>query len=275
MMGIFTAIDNFISGNKLLSNIVTPLPNLVKSMTPSNNILNKVSSYVSSNPVKSATTIVATGLTASSSVGKSILSNVGTRFAKSSLLTQGGVIAGGIVATNVLTSSSKAREELVNAPSSLANFGSNLGGVIENPSIENAKKLFMENPLISTTAVAVGGLAVGKAVLGIGSTIANTMALNENTKATTDNKSALPSASSSKLPSSNAPDGIFGSDGGKPITPPTETISAGSSTKKRKRYNTKSQTPSINIKIDDRDIYNVSNRNLYKAKKLKSKHGIR
>jgi len=85
-----------------------------------------------------------------------------------------GVIASAVaipVAASVLTKSEKARSAVLDAPSSLSNFGTNIATVIENPSVATAKQVFTDNPIIAGGAVAA---AVGGAALALAPVIAST-----------------------------------------------------------------------------------------------------
>jgi hypothetical protein len=75
---------------------------------------------------------------------------------------------------------------LVTTPSSILNFQSNAGKLIANPSIENAKTLLTENPVVSTLVGAGAVAAVGG---GIG-LAANTIATFTNSQATKENTNA-------------------------------------------------------------------------------------
>lgn len=86
-------------------------------------------------------------------------------------------------AAGILISSSKARESVTKAPASLANFGVNLGNVIDNPSFSNIGKTFKDNPLIASAA----GLATAATVGGGLGLAANTVATIMNTKSTNSN----------------------------------------------------------------------------------------
>ena len=61
------------------------------------------------------------------------------------------------------------------------NFEKNLAEVIKDPSIDSAKNLFLENPIISGAAAAAGVAALGIG-LGGAASIANTLAVKENTR---------------------------------------------------------------------------------------------
>jgi hypothetical protein len=93
--------------------------------------------------------------------------------------------AGGIVAANVLKSSPQAQKAVLNTPSALANFGSNIGSAIESPNkIEAIKKVAKDNPVLTAGAGLLAAGSVGAAVSGVVSTALNTAAVRANTKAT-------------------------------------------------------------------------------------------
>lgn len=85
------------------------------------------------------------------------------------------------IVTSAVISNPKAALE---APNKIVNFQTNVGELIANPSLDKLKETVKENPLIST-GVAVGtAVAVGAGVAGLAGSIANTMAIKENTKIT-------------------------------------------------------------------------------------------
>jgi len=103
------------------------------------------------------------------------------------------------VATGVLTSSPKARESLVDAPGGLVNLGTNIGKIVENPSVATVKETFTENPVLATgIAVAtVGGVAL--AASPIIASVANTRAINESTEATQEAYRILPTSDPQRI----------------------------------------------------------------------------
>lgn len=131
---------------------------------------------VASNPYVAALPFAKVG-------GVTIASSVATKavsgFQSLSLTKQAAVVGGGLVAGSALVSSPKATAAVINTPKALVNVGGNIGKVIENPSIEGVKKIFKENPVISTGAVVAGVGALG---LGAGA-LANTLATSANTSA--------------------------------------------------------------------------------------------
>jgi hypothetical protein len=100
----------------------------------------------------------------------------------------------------------------IKAPSSLANFGGNVANLAANPSAEQAKKVFQDNPIV-TSLVGVGALAAVGGGVGLAAntaaTFLNSQATKQNTLAatgglldsiptgtiTTENAAALPSVS--------------------------------------------------------------------------------
>lgn len=148
---------------------------------------------------------------------------------------------------------------LAKAPSSSVNFLSNVGQFIGDPSIERAKDIVTENPLIAS-GVAIGAGAL--ALKGTGGLLVASKILGDD-----EISVSAPSAETNLPTSTGGFTSTIPSDAGKPITPQTQTISAGSTTTKRRRKRTITKQPSINIKIDDRDIYNVSNRKLFKGRR--------
>jgi len=116
----------------------------------------------------------------------SIASTVSKAFTASSLTTKAAVIVATPVVASTLATSSKARSSLVNTPKSLVTFGTNLGSVIDNPSISSVTKLAKDSPVITAATALAGVAAVGG---GIG-LAANTVATYVNSKATKSNTAA-------------------------------------------------------------------------------------
>ena len=129
-------------------------------------------------------TLAAVGVvTATSTAGKAVLSTVGRALVPKSA---GGVAAYAVaapVAVGVVKGSEKAREAIVNAPSSLSSFGQNVGKVVDNPSIATVKEVFTANPVIAGAVVAG---AAGTAALALAPVIASinqTEAIQDQTQA--------------------------------------------------------------------------------------------
>lgn len=115
--------------------------------------------------VTSSAALVGAVVLGGTSVGKSIVSKVAKAIVPT---TPKGVATAAVaapVAVGVLTSSPKARETVVSAPSALTSFGKDVGAFIEEPSVSKAKEVVMENPLASAivgtgAAVAAAGVVV-------------------------------------------------------------------------------------------------------------------
>lgn len=110
-------------------------------------------------------TVAAAVLTGGTSVGRTAAIQIGKSLipttAKGSLTTAVVVTAG----AGVLSTTKKPLEAVTKAPGALFNFGSNVGGLIEDPNLRSAEKLLKENPLITGVALAGTGLLVGKTLL--------------------------------------------------------------------------------------------------------------
>jgi len=203
--------------------------------------------------------VAATGaLGAAAKAGKAatVVKSVGAALIPST--TKGKVIATAIAipAVPALISSPKLVEKVVTAPSELAQFGTDVGKLAQDPSIAGLKQLVKESPII-TTAAAVGTVAVvGLGTAGLISTISNTMATKEATK-------ALKEASASPAPDRYLPT----ADEGIPprakeipavVSPPapqslaeTQTIPLDTETSTRKRRRQKKKVvPNINQRVN-------------------------
>lgn len=116
--------------------------------------------------------------------------SVGKAFVKEPVKTTAKA-AGAIVVSSALVSSKKAREEVVKAPSNLATFGTDIGKAVDNPSLENIKKIGTDSPILTGLTAAGAALIVGK-VAGTIATIENTKAIKESNEIAKDpNKSAV------------------------------------------------------------------------------------
>lgn len=195
----------------------------------------------------------------SSTIGK-IGSAIKSAFVSSPVKTTA-VAAGVTVATSAVVASPKAQESIAKTPSSLVNFGTNIGELIEEPSLAKAKEIFVENPLLSSAVAAGVTTAVGVGTAGIISNVANVIATKENTKALGELGQIAPvgaTNSTDNLSTQKVP-AILETSQNKPYTAETETIEVG--TKKRKKYKkSKTTTPSIkqsvNITFDNDKVDN-------------------
>jgi len=80
-------------------------------------------------------------------------------------------------------------------PEKLASFGAQSGKLVDNPTLEGAKKLILDNKAIVGAAGAAAVIATGGKFVGAAATLQNTLAVKENTA-----RSALPSTSTTPQP---------------------------------------------------------------------------
>ena len=194
-MGILGSINNFISNNKIISNLVTPIPNLIQKILP-----NPVTKFVSEKPATTAlivaggaaATLTKTGIAVTSTVVKALTPT-----------TPKGVITAAIAAPviiGVLSKTSKPLELVSSAPSKLTSFGKDLGTLIDNPSLRNAEALLKQNPGVSIA------LGTGAVIAGAGSLISaigaveNIQTRNAVNSLTSELSSDLKNPSISNLP---------------------------------------------------------------------------
>lgn len=182
-MNILSAVKQTIEGAVFSGFTATPkLKSLVGEKT-ANTI-----AAVASHPFTSAAA-VATVLNpgAALSTTKAISSKVSSSFAAAPLKTQLAVGVGGLVGTGAILKNPSLVSKAADIPSGLVNLGGNVGEFIESPSIEKAKDIVTENPLLSGAIGGAGLLAVG---VGAGA-IANTTATYLNTKAIKENTNTV------------------------------------------------------------------------------------
>lgn len=113
---------------------------------------------------------------------------LGTVKAGFSALPTGGKVAA-VVAAPVVTSAVIANPNIAKsaaqAPAKLSQFGSNIGTLSKNPTLENATQVFKDNPILTSAAVVGTGVIVGKGASSLIATAANTSAIRKNTEVMT------------------------------------------------------------------------------------------
>ncbi len=126
---------------------------------------------------KAVAPVIATGAKAAAPVvGKAAISAI--QHPKETLNTAIGASAA-LFGGSILLSSAKARKSVVQLPGEIAQFGSNIGVAIDNPSISNVAKIAKDSPVLTAVALAGAALIVSKAA-GTAATIANTKAVRDN-----------------------------------------------------------------------------------------------
>lgn len=175
--------------------------------------------------------------------------------AKVGIIKSAAIAAGATIAGSALYTSEKAREKaaeaVLSAPSSLVNVGKNVGEFIEDPSLQKAKDIITENPLI------VGGVAagvIGSAALAAAPLISGALTRSEMQKQT-EAFERQAEAAEQLLQGVNALSGgnnqlvaekPIQTGGEVPQTQAVTTISTGT----RRRRRTIKQTPSINQRVN-------------------------
>ena len=155
-------------------------------------------------------------------------------------------VATPVVVGAIIKEPTAVAKAVAKAPSELAQFGGDVATFASNPSLETAKEVIKESPLISAAvgAIAVGGAA--KAILPAIATSRQTEAIQEQTEAI---KAAIPTTP------------IYSGDQGfkiteiKPAQPQTiaqtKTVSSDTVKKPRKRSTIKKREPtSINQRVN-------------------------
>lgn len=144
-----------------------------------------------SQPVgKQLTQVAVSGVsTALIAVGTAKIATAGVVATASKLIpaTTKGKIIGAVVAPVALGAVVSQPKQTISAiaktPGALANVGSNVAGLIAEPSIEKAKEIATENPVIVGAIATAGLLAVGTKVIPAIASYTQTQAIQEQTSA--------------------------------------------------------------------------------------------
>lgn len=152
------------------------------------------------------------------------------------------------IVVGVIAKSGKAREALLEAPSSLTQLGAGVGELIEEPSLKKAWELVKEHPIAAGAAAAGAAIVVGG---GIG-LAANTVATMLNTKETKENTlGGVPQTAAGEIPTgvgAAIPEKEIQTAEGYPATAQTTTVTTG---KKRYRRARLQEKPSVrqNVRV--------------------------
>jgi len=255
MMGLFQSIGKGLAKTlDQLSGVVTnPLTAITKGISAAEK------QYVEASKVSNITKVITnTALAAGAAVGIGAVASGGTAAiatgakalipstAKGKIIA---AVAAPIAIGAVVQAPVQTAKAVASAPSELAEFGGGIAKLITQPSVESAKELFEDSPILTTLtgAALVGGAA--KSILPAIATTRQTAAINEQTEAL----KSITGGVSGILPVEK--EAVVGST--KPITPPTETISAGV---KRKPSRKRLKAP-VSPNISQRVNIMVSNKN--------------
>lgn len=153
-----------------------------------------------------------------------VLRSAGTRLAATKTTTKLGLAVAAPIVAGVVVGEPKTVTRTVGG---VANFESNLYQVAKDPSIQNFKDVFAENPVIASGAALAGVAALGVG-LGGAATIANTLAVKENTKISQAKNFVedvvLPTASGG-FPTQNSDSASpLEAPPGEPLTPQTQVL---------------------------------------------------
>lgn len=257
--GIATLVKAVMPTKEKLTNVVTVLSqslNPFSSVKPvanvSNPTLKTVLETVAAHPyataafvatpvsiIKSPAVATVAKTAATSLIPKTIIGKVATTAAIP--------IAVGVISKKPVESA----KALISAPSNLANFGGNTANLISNPSVDNLKTLFKENPVISTSVVAGAVAVAGLGTAGLVSNYLNTQAVKENTAARSPS-SQLP-FSVTEVKDDFGSQTVVGTNNqlapSVPQTPQTNIVNDKVSVK-RKRRSTKPLLPSIRQNVN-------------------------
>jgi hypothetical protein len=153
------------------------------------------------------------------------------------------------------TGTFESAKAIAKAPSELAQFGGDVANLAQNPSLESAKQLIQESPIISTAVAAAGALALGKALVPAVVATQQTSAIKEQTE-------AIKGATAGYVVSPSGTEGVLPLSPSVPVTPPTKTVEAGTQ-RRRRRIKAKTTTGNITQRVN----VLVSNRNAIATKK--------
>lgn len=145
--------------------------------------VNKVLETAANHPFLTAgAAAVAINPAGAAAAAKAVTTKAATSFATAPLKTQVIVTGATIVGGSALLNSPSLTKSVINAPSSLSNFGGNIGKAIENPSLSSISTIAKENPILTAGTAAIGIATVAGGV-GTVATVLNTRSVNKNTEA--------------------------------------------------------------------------------------------
>jgi len=191
---------------KVLTQAVNPFDTNAITANVENKTAKALLQFVANNPY-SASAIAAVPATASAR--SAVASGI------SALSTGTKVAAAGatLVVVPAVAVSEKSRVAVLNAastvtPERFAKLGSDLGGFVENPSVDGLIGLAKGNKGVLTAAALASAAVIGPSAVVAGANIGNTLAIKENTRAVRD---VLPaSLSSEQKVAPSEPNGIAG-----------------------------------------------------------------
>lgn len=259
-MSLFSGITNFLTNNpvgKVITNTLNTISGIVTNPVTAitQGTAASTQKFINSTPLQNTVkTVTNVGLAAVATVGAGAIAEGGITTIGNAVkaiipATTKGKIIGAIaapIAIGAFTSApAKTTQAILEAPSNFANFGQNLGVLVQHPSIATAENLAKENPVITTVAaIGAGAAAIG----GLGS-LANVISNYTNTKATKANTQATLENSASSEPQVFSTLPLANSTPQNQVLAPSPAVvaaqkpaPAGQSTKKKKKNKAKKKT---------------------------------
>jgi len=230
----------------------------------SNTTVNKVLSTAASNPF---TTAAVVAVAAAPKVAASAVTQTFKSLSPTAKVAT--IVATPVVASAIITNP-KIVSKVSETPKALSNFGANVGEFSKNPSADTALTIAKENPVITGALAAGAVLVTGKAITGAVTSVANTIAVKENTATTAAvlaTEKAIENVNIKELPAeTNIPPSILKAPSADsaalvPITPQTQVLGkpatslTQNSRVKHKKIAPQSQSLRVNIYNQSKTLY--------------------
>ncbi len=206
--------------------------------------VSQVKSFVEKNPevAVGGLAISATGLGAKT-IAKGVVSSAPALIPSTTKGKVVGAVAGLATAGAIAKAPQATISAIAKTPGAIANFGGNVAKFASSPSVETAKQIVTENPVISAGVGLVAGAGIVKAVAPAIATARQTEAIQEQTEVLKETARSKETGVSVTplVPQQIAPTS--------PVTPQTQTL-ASTTPKKRKRRAKKAPRPSIKQSVN-------------------------
>lgn len=204
----------------------------------------------------SAASKAGTLATSAASVAKSLIPST----AKGKVIA---AVAAPVIVGAIAKEPVKAIKAAVSAPTELAKFGGDVATFAANPSIETAKQVIKESPVISAI---VGTAAIGTAIATVAPAVSAYLqreVVKEQTEVLKEAITAIPQSSSGVVYAAD----VQPISPSVPITPETKAITSGSAIKKRRKAKVKEKPLNVSQRVN----VIVSNQNILRNKRYLNK----
>jgi len=259
------SIAAVISPTKTFKEVETKFYSQPKATQVAQTVIGGVSIGVGGAAVKAATGIIKSGAVVStvSNVAKSLIPTTTTGKVAAVVATP--VVIGAISSQPV-----EVAKKVVEAPSQLSNFGSNVANLAINPTVENVKTVVAENPIIAAGAALVVGGAAVKAISPVVGGLLQREAIEDQTKSLTkaieESKTDIPKTLDTVKTEGKTPVPITATHT-QPLVKPEDTATVpnteplfastkstvAASSKKKKRKLTPTVRQNVNILVQNRN----------------------